>query len=122
MAHYYLTRRAFLELEDIFNFSVENWGERVAQTYMCDLFNAFGRIADNPIQGEQRQSRSFPYLMAPAGKHYAVYEPFGIDIIIVTVIHSKRDIETLIKKLGSSLANEAKQVRRQIEEIQQSDT
>ncbi len=73
MAHYYFTRRAFFEIEEIYQYSTEHWGERVAQTYINDLYNAFQNIADNPQLGKQRQYRSSPYYMAPVGKHYAVF-------------------------------------------------
>ncbi len=72
-------------------------------------------MADNPEQGKQRRYRSFPYFMSPAGKHFAVYEPLEENIVIATVLHSKRDIETLVKKLGHELAEEIMQTRHQIE-------
>ncbi len=115
MARYYFTRRAFLDLEDIYQFSIENWGLRIAQTYMEELFKEFQNIADNLEKGKQRQHRSFPFYMAPVEKHFAIYEPQVSNIIIATVIHSKRDIETLIKKLGPELSEEIKQIRQQIE-------
>lgn len=114
MSRYYFTRRAFLDLEEIYRFSVDNWGEHVATSYIDELFSAFQHIAQNPTQGIKRHYRSSPFLMAPAGKHYAIYERFGSDIIIATVIHSKRAIETLIKKLGSILATEILHIREQI--------
>lgn len=118
MADFYLTRRAFIELDDIYRFSIERWGEHVARTYLNDLYEAFQYTADHPSTGKQRRHRSFPYYMAPAGKHFIVYEPYQDDIIIASVIHSKRDIEYLIKKLGPELADEIMQVRKIIEKKQ----
>lgn len=116
MASYFLTRRAFIELEDIYQYSIKHWGERVARTYMKDLYDAFQLAADRPEIGKHRQYRSFPYFMAPAAKHYIVYEPVGGDIIIASVIHSKRDIESLVKKLGSELSDEILLIRKKLEE------
>ena len=72
-------------------------------------------MADHPEKGKLRRHRSFPYLMAPAEKHYAVYEPLESGIVIAAIIYSKRDIETLIKMLGAELAAEIKQTRQRIE-------
>lgn len=41
MAHYYFTRRAFLEIEEIYRFSLEHWGERVANVYMDEYLTHF---------------------------------------------------------------------------------
>lgn len=114
MARFHLTRRAFLDLEKIYRYSLENWGEHIAQSYMSELYNAFQKSADRPETGLLRQHRSHPYLMLPAGKHYAVYEVLGDDIVIVTIIHSKRDIETIIHKLGTTLADKVRQLKKQL--------
>lgn len=114
MAHYYFTRQAFLDLEDIHQFSVKHWGERVAQAYMEELYKSFQEIADQPGKGKLRRHRSYPYFMAPAGKHFAVYEPLESGIVIATVIHSKRDIETLVRMWGPELAAEIKQLRQRL--------
>ncbi|WP_413207893.1 type II toxin-antitoxin system RelE/ParE family toxin [Rhodospirillum sp. A1_3_36] len=118
MADFYLTRRAYLDLEVIHAYSREHWGDRVASAYMDDLYAAFQRMAEDPSLGTARRHRSHPFLMAPAERHFAVYEQAGTDIIIATVQHMRRDIETLIAGLEADLLVEINRIRQSIKSVQ----
>lgn len=114
MNKFYLTRRAAFDLHQIYDLSIENWGLKVAEQYMDDLYQTFQRIIKNPELGRLRKKRSKPFLMVAARKHYIIYEPFKKDIIIATILHQVRDIEGILHVLGPSLTKEISQIKRSV--------
>ena len=44
--------------------------------------------------------------MYPAEKHYAVYAQTKSGIVIITILHSKRDIEAIIREIYDGVAAE----------------
>lgn len=115
MNNFYLTKRALQNLEEIYNYSLENWGENKADEYLSLIYNNFNKIANNANLGELRKKRSTPFLMFPSGKHYIVYEPFKDGIIIITVLHQVRNIESIVQEFGSSFYNEIEELKSQLE-------
>jgi len=110
MAVFYLTRRAHLDLVDIEEFSIEKWGGSQTELYMAELYEAFGHIAENPGVGRIRLERSFPFYMAPAGRHFAVYKVIEKGIIIATILHGKRNIEAIISSMAYKLTKEIEDI------------
>ena len=95
-AQFHLTRRAARDLQVIHRYSVEEWGEEKARAYINTLYAAMGAAADKPETGLLRQHRSHPFLMVPAGRHYIVYDNVDIGIVILTILHQRRNIEQVI--------------------------
>ncbi|VFM96216.1 MAG: hypothetical protein BECKG1743F_GA0114225_101368 [Candidatus Kentron sp. G] len=87
---------------------------------MADLYRAFGRMSEEPQIGELRLHRSFPFLMAPAKQHFAVYKPLKQGIIIATVLHGRRNIESILRNIGPSLAAEIAKIEKQMRHMQKS--
>ena len=106
MAKYVLTKRAALDLREIYNYSADQWGDIRAEKYLSDLYDAFQHMADEPQIGQFRQYRSAPFLMSPSEKHYAIYMKIEGGIAIATILHSKRDIESVISEIGEGLIAE----------------
>ncbi len=53
MATYQLTNKAESEIEGIYEYSILNFGLRVAQEYMSGLTHCFELLADNHSWGKQ---------------------------------------------------------------------
>ena len=111
MAHYHLTYRAFSDLKNIYDYSLDKWGQNIAECYLSDMYNHFSQLATNPELGKLRQARSYPFYMSPIGKHFVVYEHYGQDIIITTILHTKRNIENIISGVLRELKEEIQTVR-----------
>ena len=106
MAEFFLTHRALRDLLEIEAYSLEAFGAPRAGRYMDDLYQTFTDIAENPDRGRLRRHRSLPFLMAPAQQHFAVYQSVLDGIVIVTVLHGRRDIEAIMDRLAPALAEE----------------
>jgi plasmid stabilization system protein ParE len=114
MRHFYLTRRAFLDIQKIFDYTTEHWGDAQAESYVGMLYEDFQKIANKVELGKLRQVRSDPFLMYPSGKHYIVYEPYKDGIIIITILHQMRNIERIVQEFGSTFYNEIEALKKQI--------
>ncbi len=111
-ARFFLTRRAALDLRSIHARSTRQWGEAVATRYIADLYAAMQEAAANPNAGRLRQPRSAPFMMAPAQRHFIVYETVPQGIAVLTIQHQVRDIETLIAELTPAFLAEVERLKR----------
>ena len=106
MSSFYLTSRSFQDIQKIYEYSLQNWGEIKADEYVEIFYKKFDKLSNNTQLGELRKNRSTPFLMYPSGKHYIVYEPFKDSIIIITVINQVRNIENILQEFGSTFYKE----------------
>jgi len=109
---FYLTRHALLTLRDIHARSTEQWGETTADRYMDEVYAVLNKIAANPDLGKLRKPRSMPFSMAPAGKHFVVYDLFDKGVVILTLLHQHRDIERIIAEMEPSFFAEIETLKK----------
>lgn len=107
-----LTRNAALDLRRIHTRSRREWGDDVADRYLADLYATIAAAA-NPEKGRLRQHRSTPFLMVSARQHYVIYDLVPQGIVVLTVQHQVRDIETLIAELTPAFHAEVERLKRQ---------
>lgn len=102
-AGYRLSRRALADLRDILAFSSDRWGDARAEHYIQALYASFGKIAEAPDLGLKRQKRAQSFRMVQAQMHFIIYDVMQDTVVILTIQHQKRDIETLIKAMRPQL-------------------
>lgn|GEM_PF-6405171 len=73
---FFLTRSASLDLLEIEEHSLKKWGEIQTETYISLLYERFHYLANNPKTGNSWKYRADPFMMASAGEHFIIYEPF----------------------------------------------
>lgn len=106
MSKFFLTRRTNIDLLEIEDYSLRKWGENQTDIYMGDLYHRFAEIAKKPDVGKLRYNRSFPFYMAPAREHFVIYKPIDAGIIIASVLHGHRNIETIVRNMAVTLSRE----------------
>jgi toxin ParE1/3/4 len=111
-ATFLLTRNAALDLRRIYTRSLRDWGDDVADHYIADLYAAMGVAAADPEKGRLRQYRSAPFLMVAAREHFVIYDLVPQGIVVLTVQHQVRNIETLIAELTPSFNAEVERLKR----------
>jgi toxin ParE1/3/4 len=111
MPSFYLTRRAANDLRAIHSRSCREWGEDTAARYVNDMYLAMHKIAHNPKMGLVHKQRAMPFMIVAVRKHFIVYDCISTGIIILTVVHQMRDIETIIASLTSSFLAEIANLR-----------
>jgi len=111
-AMFLLTRNAALDLRRIYTRSRRDWGDDVADRYLADLYAAMGLAAADPEKGRLRQYRSAPFLMVAAREHFVIYDLVPRGVVVLTVQHQVRNIETLIAELTPSFNAEVERLKR----------
>lgn len=67
MTDFHLTRRVFLQLQEIEQHVLKNWSPVQTGKYMADIYKGFRPIAANPDQDAKRFYRSEPFYGAGRG-------------------------------------------------------
>ena len=93
MPNYRLTPAAKSDLLEIWNYTVETWGEKQAEKYLLDIEVKLEQLAANPKLGRKRPEINPDYYSFPVGKHTIFYLHSGKYIDIIGVLHGKMDID-----------------------------
>lgn len=112
MSGYFLSLDADADLQDIYIYTDEIWGERQATIYLHGLYDVFGHIGRNPLMGRMRRElgdgiRSFPH-----GAHVVFFMSWQGEVAIVRVLHGAMDFESLFDAYNPIPALENKKPRR----------
>jgi toxin ParE1/3/4 len=106
MSGYVLSSDADEDLQAIYVFSMQEWGNRQAALYLNELYDTFERIARLPAIGRQRGELAEDIRSVPHGPHVIFYRPWEGEVAIVRILHGSRDIVSVFSvpdpPLGSS--------------------
>ena len=92
MHRYRLTPSAKSDLTDLWNYTVETWGEKQAEKYLQDIEDKLAQLADNPELGKQRPEIGPGYYSFPVRKHIIFYLISKNHIDIIGFLQGKMDI------------------------------
>ncbi len=95
MRNFFLSIDAETDIQDIYIFSEEKWGEQQARAYIYDLYEAFNTIGDNPRMGRLRRELGDGIRSLPHGSHIVFFMEWQGETAIVRVLHKSRDYEEL---------------------------
>jgi len=85
------------ELEEIWQYSLSNWGIDQADQYIRDLTSRFEWLAKNPQAGKQRDDIKPGYYCFPQGSHLVFYRIIDDTLDILGVPHQSMDVESRIQ-------------------------
>lgn len=109
-----LTQRALKDLQDILEYSVQQWGQRVADDYIGGIEAAMGRIRENP-EVLRAEPTLHPWLaFYRVQKHLLVCDMQDRSIIVLTVIHATMDIPSRLADLQPQLVAEVELLGRKL--------
>ncbi len=91
--NYKLTQSAELDMEEIFNYSIEEHGVNQAENYTNKLYNRFEWLVDNLKLGTDRDEIKEGYKSYFEGKHTIFYREVVEGIEIIGIPHQSEDIE-----------------------------
>lgn len=94
MSGWFLSLDADEDLQSIYLYSEETWGEAQARRYLDELFDLFDHIGRNPAMGRLREElgrgiRSFPH-----GSHVVYFMDWRGEAAILRILHGSRDIDS----------------------------
>lgn len=94
------------DLQDIYNYSIAEWGEQVADAYLNDIQELMLLLQSKPTllrKNPQISSRFKSYLVK---KHWLICEVIDEDIYVLTMKHMSMNLVERLNKLEPSLENE----------------
>ncbi len=102
MRPYELTRDAEADLEGIARYTIEEWGEAQAESYLGKISRCFKNIATHKTVSRTFSERFPSARVVRCEHHYILYlAPEGKKPIIFAVLHERMDMLTRLKnRLG----------------------
>ena len=92
-----LTPRAEADLEDIWRYSAEEWGEDQADRYVDALVETFAALCEVPGMARERTEFSPPVQVHPSGRHVVVYLVDGEALLVVRVLGGRQDSAAVLR-------------------------
>ncbi len=90
MSTYRLGPKASLDLEEVFDYTVDTWGGQQAEDYVEELAQCFQMLADSPGLG-RACDLLFPGIRRfEQGRHVIFYKPDRSGILISRILHQSR--------------------------------
>jgi toxin ParE1/3/4 len=93
MPKYRLTPAAKSDLLEIWQYSVETWGETQAENYLLKIEATLEKLASNPEIGRKRPEVTPGYFSFPVEKHIIFYLCSDNYIDIIGILHGRMDIK-----------------------------
>ncbi len=91
MADYQFTEKAERDLEEIIDYTLQQWDEQQAHAYLDGLERHAQLLADNPDLGVKREYISEGVLSFPYESHILYYFKQSHGITIARVLHGHMD-------------------------------
>ena len=97
MAKVYWTKKAVEDLEEIWDYTVENWSENQAEIYYSLLIDSCQELANKPNLGKSYEVVEKNVLGFKSGQHIIFYRIVTeIEIEVVRILHGMMDIKKLL--------------------------
>ncbi len=99
MAEYVLTNKAVADLNEIWQYTLENWSEKQADKYYKMLLDSCQEIANNPGLGKNYSGIKTELFGLKANRHIIFYRKLNANLIEITrILHERMDLKTRISE------------------------
>lgn len=106
-----LTQRALMDLCEIEQFSIKEWGRKYADKYLDDIAAALDRLREKPEILRLEPDFAPGLYFYRVKKHFLVCDYQDDLVIILTVIHTSMDLPTRLQEMEPRLAVESQLLR-----------
>ena len=105
MSKYVIFKPANAALDEVWHYSFENWGEEQAEKYIEGLFTTMQKAASREILWRKiREQTLLDAYFVKYQRHYIFFRELEDDLIgIISIIHEKRDIVSVLEKEARQL-------------------
>ncbi|KAB8154293.1 hypothetical protein EZY14_007595 [Kordia sp. TARA_039_SRF] len=109
-----LTERALDDIQDIYEYSATQWGDKVASDYIQGFEDCFSLLQSNEGLLKINRKISSRFIAYPIQKHILICDIIDDAICILTVRHASMDLMERLRKLEPTLDEEAKALFKRI--------
>ncbi|MEM1157516.1 MAG: type II toxin-antitoxin system RelE/ParE family toxin [Verrucomicrobiota bacterium] len=107
MAYLALTRRALRDIQEIKDYSCEQWGNQVADEYLSSIEDALNLLRQNPALLREKPNVSNSLCFYRVRQHFLVCTIIHEKVLVLTVKHGAMDLPERIYELEPLLIQEA---------------
>jgi toxin ParE1/3/4 len=97
MDHYTLSKKTQEDIEAIYDFGFQKFGQDQAINYLIELRSYFDLLLQNPEIGKQRNEIRKGLYSFPYASHIIFYRIFRNHLRIVSILHGSRDLKNFLK-------------------------
>jgi toxin ParE1/3/4 len=97
LSHFKISLDADIDLEDIYDYTFDNFGEKQAIKYLLELETLFSLLVENPLIGKVRSEIKVGLFSFPKDSHIIFYRIMTGNIRIVRVLHGSKDLPKLFE-------------------------
>ena len=112
MSRIAFTRRALRDLAEIDTYSIETFGQRVADEYMAEIDRALSLIGETPSLLRPRLDFSEHLSFYRVRRHFLVCDRLDDVVYVLTVMHGSMNLPDRIAELEPQLSQEVELMRR----------
>ena len=100
MPKYVIFKPANETLDEVWRYSLDSWGQEKAEEYIEGLFATIQKVASREILWRRlREQTNLEVYFVKYQRHYLFFREFEDDSIgIVSVIHERRDVVSILEK------------------------
>jgi len=91
-AGYRLSKSAENDLLEIWDYTVQTWGEAQAEKYLKRLEGRFFDLAAEPQKGRPRKDIASDYLSYHEARHLIFYRSHDEGIAVARILHERMDL------------------------------
>lgn len=91
-----ISRKAEIDLEKIYYYTLKNWGLKQAVQYQNELFSATEYLLQHPEYGKKYSFSPIATYYTQKNKHLIFYRIENKTIFIVRILHQSMDIQSII--------------------------
>lgn len=105
MTNYLIYKPASASLDDVWQYSINQWGEEQAEAYLTGLFDTIQKAAIRDILWRKvQQTTQLEAYFVKYKRHYIFFRELEDELIgIISIIHEKRDIVAVLEKEAKQL-------------------
>jgi toxin ParE1/3/4 len=93
MTAYVLSPRAQADVDEIWNYTAERWGDDQAERYARAIMQAIETIARDPSKGRSSDRIRPGYRRFSVGSHVLFFRVVADEIDVVRVLHRRMDFD-----------------------------
>ncbi|GAA4791488.1 hypothetical protein GCM10023231_19270 [Olivibacter ginsenosidimutans] len=108
MTKIHLTSRALDDIQDIYDYSLDEWGEQTALKYIKAFEDAFSLLQAHKGLLKINKKISSKFRVYPIQKHYLICDIVDDNIFVLTIRHVSMNLLERLKELEPGLDEEAR--------------
>ncbi len=116
MANIKLADTAMSDLQEIFDYSLNKWGELAADRYLERFDHSLNIIKSNPSILKINHNISSRFRVYFVEKHCLICEIVGDTVFVLTIRHTSMNLLERLKRLEPTLEEEVKSLSKKLRE------